>query len=230
MHPIGRRVLLDGVTLSEYATQSNMNKHLVSDFVTSMARMYSFYFPDVLSVIQDVEADSSALPCKAMAGKASGGPGDGAGGIRFRVGFSIDMSVDIANATHYDVGVCSQGISVWLEEMPGLATGWYFVMPNMYCCIDGRMYNGIAIRLCHGTAISWDGRVVKHDTSVSHPDGLGTPIVGHRGVQYTARALSVVSSSILQLLVSSTTIQWPCIVLGYTRRLVIKQYSVTIHH
>jgi hypothetical protein len=49
-------------------------------------------------------------------------------------------------------------------------------------------------------------------------------------VQYTARALSVVSSSILQLLVSSTTIQWPCIVLGYTGRLVIQQYSVTIHH
>jgi hypothetical protein len=49
-------------------------------------------------------------------------------------------------------------------------------------------------------------------------------------MQYTARALSVVSSSILQLLVSSTTIQWPCKVLGYTGRLVIKQYSVTIHH
>jgi hypothetical protein len=88
------------------------------------------------------------------------------------------MSVDMANATHYDVGDCSQGISVWLEEMPGLATGWYFVMPNMCCCIDGRMYNGIAIRLCHGTAISWDGRVVRHGTSVSRPDGPGTPIVG----------------------------------------------------
>ncbi len=49
-------------------------------------------------------------------------------------------------------------------------------------------------------------------------------------MQYTARALSVVSSSILPLLVSSTTIQWPCIVLGYTGRLAIKQYSVTIHH
>ena len=181
MHPIGTRVHLDGVTLSEYATQCNVNKHLVSDFVTSMARMCSFYFPDVLSVIQDVEADSSALPCKAMAGKASGGSGNGAGDVRFRVGFSIDMSVDMANATHYDVGDCSQGISVWLEEMPGLATGWYFVMPNMYCCIDGRMYNGIAIRLRHGTAISWDGRVVRHGTSVSHPDGLGTPIVGHSG-------------------------------------------------
>ena len=67
MHPIGTKVLLDGVTLSKYVTQCNVNKYLVSDFVTSMTRMCSSYFPDVLSVIQDMEADLSALPCKAMA-------------------------------------------------------------------------------------------------------------------------------------------------------------------
>ena len=175
MHPIGTRVLLDGQTFSEYITQCNVNKRLVSAFVTSMARVCSSHFPDVLSVIQDIEADSSAVPCKSMTGQASGD------GVCFRVGFSVDISVDMANATHYDVGDCSQGISVWLEEIPGLATGWYFVMPNMYCCIDGRMYNGIAIRLRHGTAISWDGRVIRHGTSISHPDGCNTPIVGTDG-------------------------------------------------
>ncbi len=36
--------------------------------------------------------------------------------------------------------------------------------------------------------------------------------------------------SILILQVSSTTIQWPCIILGYTGRLVIQQYSVPIEH
>jgi hypothetical protein len=175
MHPIGTRVLPDGKTLSEYVTQCNVNKRLVSAFVTSMARVCSSRFPDVLSVIQDIEADSSAVPCKAMAGKASDDS------VCFRVGFSVDMSVDMANATHYDVGDCSQGISIWLEEMPGLATGWYFVMPNMYCCIDGRMYNGIAIRLRHGTAISLDGRVIRYGTSIPHPDGCNTPIVGTNG-------------------------------------------------
>jgi hypothetical protein len=91
------------------------------------------------------------------------------------------MSVDMANASHYDVGDCSQGICIWLEEMPGLATGWYFVMPNMYCCIDGRMYNGINICLCHGTAISWDGRVIRHGTSVSHHNGWNAQIIHING-------------------------------------------------
>ena len=48
----------------------------------------------------------------------------------------------------------------------------------MCCCIDGWMYNGIAIYLSHGMAISWDGRVIKHDASVSRPDGPGTSFVG----------------------------------------------------
>ncbi len=88
-----------------------MNKCLVSDFVAHMARMCSSYFPDaVLSVIQDMEANSSALSCKVMAGKAFGGPGDGVG-VCACVGFSIDMSFDMANATHYNVGDFSQGIS-----------------------------------------------------------------------------------------------------------------------
>ena len=61
------------------------------------------------------------MPCKTMAGKASGDPRDGVS-VCFRVGFSVAMSVGMANATYYDIGDCSQGISVWLEEMCGLAT------------------------------------------------------------------------------------------------------------
>ena len=52
-----------------------------------------------------------------------------------------------------------------------------------------------------------------------------------RLVQYAVCTFSVVQCSILLLLVSSsTTIQWPCIVLGYTGRLVIQKYSATIEH
>jgi hypothetical protein len=31
-----------------------------------------------------------------------------------------------------------------------------------------------AVKLYHGTAISWDGRAVRHCMSVSQPDGPGT--------------------------------------------------------
>ena len=31
--------------------------------------------------------------------------------------------------------------------------------------------SGVVIKLYHGTAISWDGRVIRHCTSVSRPDG-----------------------------------------------------------
>ena len=107
MPSIGTMVLLDGVTLLEYVAQCNVNKYFVSDFVTSMmARICSSYFPDVLSVIQDMEANSSALSCKAMEGKASGGPDNG-DGVCARVVFLIDVLVDMAYATHYDVGDCS---------------------------------------------------------------------------------------------------------------------------
>jgi hypothetical protein len=49
-------------------------------------------------------------------------------------------------------------------------------------------------------------------------------------MQFIVCTFSAVQFSILLLLVTSTTIQWPCIVLGCTGRLVIQQYSATIEH
>ena len=42
---------------------------------------------------------------------------------------------------------------------------------------DGTHYNGIAIKLRHGTAISWDGRVVRHCTAVPCP-GVSNHVYG----------------------------------------------------
>jgi hypothetical protein len=68
---------------------------------------------------------------------------------------------------------------VWTEERPGCALNWYFLLPNLHgrrpC---GTEYNGIAVKLCHGTAMSWEGRVARHCTSVSRPDGAATAPVG----------------------------------------------------
>ena len=190
MHPIGTRVLLDGITMSEYAANSKVPARMFGTFVHSLARIGGSAFPDVLAVIQDTESDAGALPCVAMAG-------DGGG---YRVGYSVDMSVDLANASHFDVHDASQGFSVWTEEMPGLAFNWYFVMPNVHgVSDDGKIFNGVAIKLRHGTAISWDGRVIRHCTSLSRPDGPKGNIVGqgtanHLYGRFTAAKERIVSS------------------------------------
>jgi hypothetical protein len=92
---------------------------------------------------------------------------------RQRVGYSIDMSCDLGNSSHYDIHDASQGFSVWTEEQPGVAANWYFIMPNVHGMrLDGSSYAGLAIKLHYGTAICWDGRVVRHCTSITMPDGL----------------------------------------------------------
>jgi len=62
---------------------------------------------------------------------------------------------------------------LWTEEVPGCGENWYFVLPNVHGMRpDGRTkFHGMAVKLGHGVAISWDGRVIRHCTSVSCPDG-----------------------------------------------------------
>ncbi len=45
---------------------------------------------------------------------------------------------------------------------------WYFVLPNVFGKKNGsgKTYNGMAIRLTHGVLISWDGRLIRHCTSM----------------------------------------------------------------
>ncbi len=97
-------------------------------------------FPDVLAVMQDIEGDTGLQPVACMVDKGS----------EDRVAYSIDMSVDLGNASHYDVGDVSQGFSVWTEEVPGLAANWFFEMPNVCGMNNGTPFNGVAIKLYHG--------------------------------------------------------------------------------
>jgi hypothetical protein len=89
MHPIGTRVLLDGATMTEFAANSKVPARMFQTFVHSLARIGGSAFPGVLAVIQDAALDACALPCTAMAA-------DGGG---YRVGYSVDMSVHLANAS-----------------------------------------------------------------------------------------------------------------------------------
>ena len=94
--------------------------------------------------------------------------GDEGKGLRVGwTGYTIDPLVDLGNAAHYEVHDASQAFSVWSENNLGTTTYWYFLMPNLHGVKDvGTHYNGIAIKLRHGTAISWDRRVVRHCTAV----------------------------------------------------------------
>lgn len=97
------------------------------------------------------------------------GSGDGKQCVgMLRVSTTMDVSVNLANASHYDVNDASQGFSIWTEDEPGTTEDWYFVLPNVYGQIPGskETYNGLAIRLMHGVLVSWDGRVVRHCTSM----------------------------------------------------------------
>ena len=79
------------------------------------------------------------------------------------------------------MGDASQGYAVWTEDCPGKGDNWDFVMPNIYGRIlddpDGDwesvyppQFEGIVVPLSHGMAISWDGRSIRHCTSISKPD------------------------------------------------------------
>jgi hypothetical protein len=165
MHAIGTHVELDGVTTSPYRATGFVERDLLRSTVVSLARIGRSCFPQVYSVIRDTEGDSGLQPVAPM---------DGEGGQR--VGYTIDTSVDLGNASHFDIHDASQGFSVWTEEFPGRGTNWYFVMPNLHGRHqDGREFFGVAVRLTHGVAISWDGRVIRHCTSLSQPDGPDRP-------------------------------------------------------
>jgi hypothetical protein len=86
---------------------------------------------------------------------------------------SMDLSVNLSNSSHYDVNDASQGFSIWTEERPGTTRSWYFVLPNMNGTFPDseREYYGIAIKLTHGVLISWDGRLIRHCTSVMSRHG-----------------------------------------------------------
>jgi hypothetical protein len=118
--------------------------------------------------MQDFEGDTGLQPVACMVDKES----------EDRVAYSINRSADLGNASHCDVGDVSQGFLVWTEEVPGLAANWYFVMPNVCGMNNGTPFNGVAIKLYHGTSICWDVCVIRHYTLMTFPDGMDTEFGG----------------------------------------------------
>jgi hypothetical protein len=164
MHAIGTHVDFDKVGTSPYAANGCVPERLLRLLVVSLSLSGRHLFPHVCSVVRDVESDPGLLPVPSM---------DGEGVCR--VGYTIDMSITLGNSLHFDVHNESQGFSVWTEEIRGRGASWYFVMPYLHAGMkpNGQPFPGIAIKLRHGVAISWDGRIIRHCTSLSKPDGVG---------------------------------------------------------
>lgn len=76
-------------------------------------------------------------------------------------GSRMMVSVNLANAGHLDVDDSSHSVALWLEERPGQATNWYFILPNL----TYKGSSGVVVKLRHGTVVSWDAREIFHCTS-----------------------------------------------------------------
>ena len=109
MYAIGTRVMLDGETIVPYKANASVPVKLLRNVVISMCRIAQSYFPEVLSVIRDVEGDTGLQPVSPMDGAPPRGGSPRQEGRRHCVGYSIDMSCDLGNSSHYDVHDASQG-------------------------------------------------------------------------------------------------------------------------
>ena len=80
---------------------------------------------------------------------------------------TFDMSYNLSNPAHVDNGDISSGVSLWLRKNiqapEGVRDNWWFVFPNLKTM---ESHKGIAIKLSHGVCIEWDGRIIKHCSSI----------------------------------------------------------------
>jgi hypothetical protein len=172
MHAFGTRVMLDG-SLGAYKANDVVEEKMLRDMVVALAKIGRAVYPQVYAVIRDTEGNSGVEPVVPM-------DGDGV----HRVGYTVDMSVDLGNASHVDFNDGSQGFSLWGEEFPGRATNWFLVMPNIHGMRprgdEWISFDGLAIKITDGVSISWDGRNIRHCTSISEPDGIPLVTVGNK--------------------------------------------------
>jgi hypothetical protein len=110
------------------------------------------------------------------------------------------LSANLGNAAHIDVNDKSRTYAVFCQNRfcPEVK-GWYLLFPTL----SYKGSNGTAIRLYHGAAVSWDGRILRHCTSIATTlDGTrvadlpvseegGRPLLTGFGFVATERAVDV---------------------------------------
>jgi hypothetical protein len=81
---------------------------------------------------------------------------------------SAAWSMDLGGSSHMDTNDASIGIVFWHEQIPKAARHWYFFMPNVTVERESdEPYEGVAIKISHGTAIAFDGRDIRHCTTIT---------------------------------------------------------------
>ncbi|KAI2500230.1 hypothetical protein MHU86_14237 [Fragilaria crotonensis] len=139
MYPIGHHA--KGFEMKQYAAPSHPSDiPKLQKAVTAAYKLASVTVPAVVQVIQDLKDDAAVPRLAGMHGEK--------GEVKRIEG--------------------RRGFSVWTEDFPNSNKTWYFVLPNLRGQFpdSDREYQGVAIKLAHGVLISWDGRVVRHCTSV----------------------------------------------------------------
>ena len=101
-----------------------------------------------------MEDDVDHVPDGGMLGDVGDGPargGDLGDGVFARVSNTMDVSVDLSNASHYNVNDALQSFSIWTEDFPNTTLNWYFILPKK-CgkqSPNGRTYIGVSFKLTY---------------------------------------------------------------------------------
>lgn len=99
---------------------------------------------------------------------------------------SISTSANFATPQHLDIRDGSLSIFGWLHIGIPISSG-YFLLGNLKVTVQGKEYNGLAIKLVDGLLITGDGRMLRHGTTTS--DFNGTIF----GYQFAANGITMSS-------------------------------------
>ena len=167
MYPLGSRVTTENKEKKVTAYKCTMIAGpLLVEAVSGLHNIGRSFFPSALRSLQDSESMYGLTALEYMEKlepKSTSSNPD----MSSSVTLTIDCSHNLSNSSHYDVNDGSVGYAVWTESSPGSAKNWYFILPSVYGeTPTGEPFSGLAIELSHGIAIQWDGRVVRHCTSI----------------------------------------------------------------
>jgi hypothetical protein len=158
MYPLGTH--MHNGEYAVYAKTADVKRDVISALMTSYRKVLATHIPFDLHAIDGHAEYHGMRPIPLMGGK------DG-------VTNSINVSRNLENPPHHDVGDLGNGTSVWVEDEPGMAIKWNFVCPNIIVKDpkSGRTYEGVIVKLCHGAMIDWDGLYTRHCTSMCERGG-----------------------------------------------------------
>jgi hypothetical protein len=169
MYPLGTHMHNGGYAV--YAKTADVPQEIMSGLMSSYRQVMATHMPYDLHAMDGHAEYHGMRPIELMGGREG-------------VTNSINVSRNLENPPHHDIGDLGNGTSVWVEDEPGKATKWNFVCPNVLVKdpVTGYTFEGLVVKLCHGAMIDWDGLYVRHCTSMCEK---GTPTNNLWGVHLT---------------------------------------------